>query len=75
VEHCGVTVKLGEVLVGTEVDRGCPATMGRPRGNKAEGTSFGNGLRGGAALVLARGGARPAALTARHDSKQLWREE
>jgi hypothetical protein len=64
VEHCGATTKLSEVSVGIEVDRGCLTTMGRPRGNKAKGTNFRDGLRGGTTSVLVRGGARPAALTA-----------
>jgi hypothetical protein len=41
-----------------------PGMMGRPPGNKAEGTDFGDGLRGGTASVLVRGGARLAALMA-----------
>jgi hypothetical protein len=64
VEHCGATTKLGEMPVGTEVDQGCLVMMGRPPGNKAEGTDFGDGLRGGTASVLVWGGARLAALTA-----------
>jgi hypothetical protein len=34
VEHCGVTAMLGDVPAGTEVDRGCPATMRHPRGKQ-----------------------------------------
>jgi hypothetical protein len=64
VELCGVTAKLSEVPVGTEVDQGCPVMMGRPWGNKEKGTSFGDGLRSGAVSILVRGGAQPAALTA-----------
>jgi hypothetical protein len=64
VEHRGATTKLGEMPVGTEVDRGCPVMIGSPPGNKVEGTDFGDGLRGGIASVLVWGGARLAALTA-----------